>query len=221
MTATGGLWRDLLGRLKEQVPKHAFDAWIRPLVVYWSNKDQKKLILFAPGSLCRDRVEAKYKKLITDALLQQLKRPVKISILASDGSDFKSETGTLQSVEDVGKPEGSSYRKQSSAFHSPRNDLSASKTKSPHEVLPSIQLKSSRPLGIAPIQTTFDSFCVGESNALAREASFAVARGEQEGLLSLCLVGNTGLGKTHLARALVQEARVHGRKNVLCILTKN
>lgn len=215
MTPTGGLWSDLLGRLEEQVPKHAFDAWIRPLVVYWSDKDQKKLILFAPGRLCRDRVEAKYKTLITDALLHQLNRPVKISILVSDGSDLKSETYTRQSVEDVSKPEGSSYRKQSPSFRSARHDLIASKTKLPNEVLPAIQLKSPRTVGIAPIQTTFDSFCVGESNALAREASFAVARGEQEGLLSLCLVGDTGLGKTHLARALVQEARVHGRRNVL------
>lgn len=54
---------------------------------------------------------------------------------------------------------------------------------------------------------TFDTFVVGPANALAREASVALARGGQSGLSPLFLVGPAGTGKSHLARALAAEVR--------------
>ena len=57
---------------------------------------------------------------------------------------------------------------------------------------------------------TFDSFVVGPCNALAREASFAVAQARQRGLNPLFLSSASGLGKTHLARAIVAEAGQSG-----------
>jgi chromosomal replication initiator protein len=48
---------------------------------------------------------------------------------------------------------------------------------------------------------------VGPCNALAREACFALAHGRQRGLNPLYLSSEPGLGKTHLARAVVHEAR--------------
>jgi chromosomal replication initiator protein len=62
---------------------------------------------------------------------------------------------------------------------------------------------------------TFDSFVVGPCNALAREASVAVARSAQESLRLLYLKSDTGLGKTHLARAIVSESRSGNPRNVL------
>jgi chromosomal replication initiator protein len=58
---------------------------------------------------------------------------------------------------------------------------------------------------------TFETFVTGPSNALAREASLAVAQGRQPGLFPLYLVGESGIGKSHLARAVVSEARRGGR----------
>lgn len=57
----------------------------------------------------------------------------------------------------------------------------------------------------------FDNFIVGPCNALAREASIAVARGDQQHLNPLYLNADTGLGKTHLARAIAEAGRQHGR----------
>ena len=54
---------------------------------------------------------------------------------------------------------------------------------------------------------TFENFVVGSCNALAREASLAVAHGKQRPLSLLYLASDSGLGKTHLARAIVGEAR--------------
>jgi len=57
---------------------------------------------------------------------------------------------------------------------------------------------------------SFESFVVGPCNALAREASLALARERQRTLNQLYLGGETGMGKTHLARATAAEARRHG-----------
>ncbi len=58
----------------------------------------------------------------------------------------------------------------------------------------------------ASLPFTFDSFVVGPCNALAREASLALARDQQPGLNPLYLSSHPGLGKTHLARAVIAEA---------------
>lgn len=55
-------------------------------------------------------------------------------------------------------------------------------------------------------ELTFDNFVVGPCNSLAREASLALAN-ESRGLRQLYLNAPHGLGKTHLSRAVVAEAR--------------
>jgi chromosomal replication initiator protein DnaA len=57
---------------------------------------------------------------------------------------------------------------------------------------------------------SFESFIVGPCNALAREAALALARRRQRSLNQLYLGGESGMGKTHLARATAAEARRHG-----------
>ncbi|MEZ4279917.1 MAG: DnaA/Hda family protein [Myxococcota bacterium] len=54
---------------------------------------------------------------------------------------------------------------------------------------------------------SFESFVVGPCNALAREAALALARRRQNSLNQLYLGGESGMGKTHLARAAAIEAR--------------
>jgi chromosomal replication initiator protein len=67
---------------------------------------------------------------------------------------------------------------------------------------------------IGPVQSelpfSFESFIVGPCNALAREAALALARRRQRSLNQLYLRGDSGMGKTHLARATAAEARRHG-----------
>lgn len=66
------------------------------------------------------------------------------------------------------------------------------------------------PVAQLVLPCTFDTFVTGPSNALAREASLAVAQGRQPALFPLFLVGESGIGKSHLARAVVNEARRGG-----------
>jgi chromosomal replication initiator protein len=75
------------------------------------------------------------------------------------------------------------------------------------------------PLAAAPAQRmlpyTFETFVVGPCNALAREAALALAQDRQQRLNPLFLVSEPGLGKTHLARAIVAEARRCGSERAV------
>ena len=62
---------------------------------------------------------------------------------------------------------------------------------------------------------TFETFVVGSCNALAREAALALAHGRQLGVSPLLLCSESGLGKTHLARAVAAEARRGGTERVV------
>ena len=66
----------------------------------------------------------------------------------------------------------------------------------------------------------FDNFVVGPCNALAREASYAIARDRQPRLNALFLwSGESGRGKTHLARSIVTEAKNHRNEGGRCLYT--
>lgn len=62
--------------------------------------------------------------------------------------------------------------------------------------------------GSAEPACSFESFIVGPCNALAREATIALARQRQQSLNLLYLAGLSGMGKTHLAKAAAEEARL-------------
>ena len=83
--------------------------------------------------------------------------------------------------------------------------------------------RAGRPAAPAPFgaQYTFDSFVVGPCNALAREASFAMASGQQQALNQLYLRADSGMGKTHLARAVAAEAARVGPGEVKYLSSEN
>lgn len=58
-----------------------------------------------------------------------------------------------------------------------------------------------------PSEYTFDNFIVGESNKHAHAACLSVARNPARSYNPLFIYGNTGLGKTHLLKAISAEVR--------------
>jgi len=73
---------------------------------------------------------------------------------------------------------------------------------------------SASPAPSAPSRSGFVDFAVGPGNALAREAAMALAQRRQLAVSPLYLVGASGLGKTHLANAVVAEAGARGERAV-------
>ena len=71
---------------------------------------------------------------------------------------------------------------------------------------PKVQIESM----VEPIypEYTFDTFVVGDSNKHAHAACYAVAKNPSKAYNPLFLYGNTGLGKTHLIKAIRNEIAV-------------
>ncbi len=179
-----GFWDGVIRRLDGRLPRHAVDAWIRPLEPHWR---EGRLELHAPGILCRDRVEAQYRGEIDEALRAELGEAQAFALRVADPEPKKATTEektTLPPAEEL--PAAPALQRRAP----------------PERRTPPARQQSFR--------RGFDGFLVSDTNALAREASLALAQGRQQGLSPLCLVAGTGLGKTHLARAVVAEARSRG-----------
>lgn len=69
---------------------------------------------------------------------------------------------------------------------------------------------------LADSRLTFDRFVAGEENMLAFEAAKQVANGENKGYNPLFIYGKSGLGKTHLLRA-IQNYVVTNDSSRLCV----
>lgn len=68
---------------------------------------------------------------------------------------------------------------------------------------------------------TFDNFVVGSSNQLAQAAAYAVAQHPAELYNPLFLFGPSGLGKTHLLFAIINEVRkLHPNFNILYVTSE-
>lgn len=68
---------------------------------------------------------------------------------------------------------------------------------------------------------TFDNFVVGSSNQLAQTAAYAVAQHPAELYNPLFLFGPSGLGKTHLLFAIMNEVRkLHPNFNILYVTSE-
>lgn len=69
--------------------------------------------------------------------------------------------------------------------------------------------KAAKPAGVqAPLQQTFDNYCVGEANRAAVNAARAIAEGNGREVFSLVLLaGAHGTGKSHLLSAIAAEAQ--------------
>lgn len=186
------LWDGVLRRLGAQVPPFAVEAWLAPLVPETRGEG---LVLVCPTPFHRDRVRDRYLPRIAASAAEVAGRPIEVR---------------LGIAERRGRP-----RPEVST----RADVPAAATVATAIPQPAAEAGvRARP---APMQRllpyTFESFVVGPCNALAREASLAVARGGQPGLSPLFIAGPPGLGKTHLARALAEEAQRQGLERTVYI----
>jgi chromosomal replication initiator protein len=151
-----------------------------------AEKNDSGLRLVCPTSFHRDRVRERFLGRIAEYAAVEAGHAVEIEFAIAEATAPIEPTRAPTAAKLIATP-------------APRN---ARKTKTPRAAQRTFPY-------------TFDSFVVGPCNALAREASVAVARSAQESLRLLYLKSETGLGKTHLARAIVSESRSDGTRNAL------
>lgn len=216
------------------MPGFAFDAWIAPLSV---KIDGDQLILGCPSSFHRDRVRNHFAPLILDSwraaqsdsgsgaspsdsielltlkefnaargLAIEISLPARREVAAQSPLSRIAGSGVAACDEN-----GASLVREMPAL----NLQAVSERKNHLQLFKSTGGAARRSArvatGTASVQTelpfSFESFVVGPCNALAREAALALARRRQRSLNQLYLGGGSGMGKTHLARAVATEAR--------------
>jgi chromosomal replication initiator protein len=183
-------WDGALARLSAETPPLALKAWILPLGI---QADGDTLVLSAPTAFHAERVRTRYLSAIELQLASEAGARVPVRI------EVGSEVGGTRCEAVATAAPSDAVPAQSAA---PR----ASVVRVEPLAAPAAQLA---------LPHTFDTFVVGPGNALAREASLALARGRTLGAGPLFLAGPPGIGKSHLARAVVHEARAQGAGRAL------
>ncbi len=215
------VWDDVLRRLRTEMPDFAIEAWILPLSIREDFTDGHRVLhLIAPNPFHRDRVRNRFIQTLTEAATAVAKQHVHVRI-GVEGEALQENPSVVAASAPMpierAAPTASIARATLSVEpKEPTLEVAATATPEP---LPEPER---RPLRVRPaaahaedddapqqlnLPATFENFVVGSANALAREACLAVVEGRQTGANPLYIVGSMGSGKSHLARALVSEAR--------------
>jgi chromosomal replication initiator protein len=186
-------------RLAADIPAFTLDAWVRPLIV---KKDGTSLRLLCPTQFHRDRVRERFQRRIEECAAAEAGLPIEIEFAVGGTNASNAPAGEAGAAKSL-RTDAPAGEKPRSVKPAPRNAAT------PGPAAPRRRATQTA------FSHTFDSFVVGPCNALAREASVAVAHSAQESLRLFYMKSDTGLGKTHLARAIVAEARSGSRRNAL------
>lgn len=184
------IWDGVLRRLDGKMPAFAVEAWVHPLVV---QHEGDALQLVCPSPFHRDRLRGRYLEAISACASDAAGRPLRVEL--SVGRTVARAPALTWDASPGSVPAPSPEAPQATSATMARGGAPA--VASRH-----------------PLPQSFDSFVVGPCNALAREAALALAHGRQVGMSPLFLAAEPGLGKTHLARAIVLEAQRAGLQRV-------
>jgi chromosomal replication initiator protein len=185
------LWDGVLRRLRAELPPHALEAWLRPLVAE-AAPDADSLRLRCPSAFHRSRIDEGLLCRIERCVEEEAGRRLAIELALL-------EPGTVAPAAPPSASAGTSV------------EIARGVRPAPVAARSAVAARPQPDLHQAELAQTFANFVVGPCNALAREAALAVARDAQRPANPLYIVSEPGLGKTHLARALVGEASRQGR----------
>jgi chromosomal replication initiator protein len=200
MTSLDEQWDGVLRRLGGDLPAFALEAWLRPLALE-AEGDGMRLLCPTPFHL--ERVRERFLPRIAGLLREQVGRELVVSLAVAPAPMPASEARS--------EPEASGGGGAGSAGAVPARGGGAGSARA----VTAMPERCAPPPAAAQRAHTFDSFVVGPCNALAREAAYALAQDRQQSLNPLFLVSEPGLGKTHLARAIVAEARRCGNERTV------
>lgn len=209
MAFTPEVWDGVLHRLQSELPAFSYETWLQPLQ---PRQEDDGLVLLCPSTFHRERIRRHFLPRIDACLKAETGGEVAVALGLS----------SLPAPQAASRPapaKGSPPQKRAaepSVGRAParvRRENIATSSAAP--------ARSSSPGRGVATQYSFDSFVVGPCNALAREAAFALARGQQRSLNQLYLRSDPGMGKTHLARAVAAEASRLGAGEVKYVSSEN
>ena len=210
MTFTPEVWDGVVRRLRLELPPFICEAFIENLAAV---PDGDGVRVLCPTAFHRDRVRSHYLASIRDCLTSEVGRSVVIEVaVGTDATAAPADTRRPVAASPAEPPE---TRATPSTTSNPMQTSRRTPGQTPGQARgPATRPARAVQRSLLHSNHTFDSFVVGECNALAREASLAVLRDDEPHLSQLYLCSGPGLGKTHLARAVCSEARANGRRPV-------
>ena len=188
------IWEQIKESLSEQFPPSQMDLWFNPLTIH--SYDNNVITLSTNSEFKYTKIKEKYLSVIKDAFSQFFGFEQEVDIIF---------TGEPTSPEKIQRQLGI-YRDKTPAV--------SEAIKDEQNVSDEAKVDNAIPTGVLPIdysfQYTFDNFIVGSSNKFAHAACTAVAAHPASNYNPLFIYGPSGLGKTHLMSAIVNEIK---RKN--------
>lgn len=170
---SANVWQKCLGLLQEEYPAQQFNTWLRPLQ---AEADENTLVLLAPNRFVVDWVKKHFYSRIKELVSQ----------ISADAIQLVSiEIGSKVTQPPADIPATKAATPIASA------KTSSKKTTADHYKNSYLNKKF-----------VFESFVEGNSNQLARAASWQVAERPGDAYNPLFIYGGVGLGKTHLMHAI-------------------
>jgi chromosomal replication initiator protein len=169
---SANVWQKCLGLLQEEYPPQQFNTWLRPLQ---AETEDSTLVLLAPNRFVVDWVKKHFYTRIKELVAQLSADAIKlVSIEIGTKAAVLAETAPSEKTE----------------ISAPQVKVSAKKT-ADHYKNSYLNKKF-----------VFENFVEGNSNQLARAASWQVAERPGDAYNPLFIYGGVGLGKTHLMHAI-------------------
>jgi chromosomal replication initiator protein len=172
---SAGGWDAVLTSVRHKLGASAYRAWFTGLE---GTVDHDTLVVECPDRFSRDWIRERY-----DALLREAAAGV-------ERVEYRVKPGARSGSAEVRAPDRATRPLPAVAARPPSR-----------EVAPEPALLEAAP---AP-GSGFDRFVMGPGSALAVEAARAVSRGEAGRCSPLVLTGESGVGKTHLCRAIAES----------------
>jgi chromosomal replication initiator protein len=181
---TNDLWKRCADALREQVSDATWRTWLTGLVPQAFDGDL--LVLTAPSTLVRDRIENRFLGLIAAAVSDVADQQVTVRLDVAEAAVVEPVPDELPPLSDGRLDDGPSVTGSPSRRRRWPDDASA---------------------GGLDARYGFDSFVIGSSNRFAHAAALSVAEMPARSYNPLFIHGGAGLGKTHLLHAIGNYVR--------------
>ncbi len=176
------LWGVVIAALKATVDPQLFEAYLKPLSVISFDPGSSELVVGTPSKFLIEKIERTYGQEISQILLEQVGREVKVS--------FKVDLALSQNLNDEAPAKPIVVKKAVEIKQPIRQDPVPSKVEAP-----------SFSSNINP-RYTFSNFVVGNSNQFCHAAARQVSEVPGQAYNPLFIYGGVGLGKSHLLHAI-------------------
>ena len=186
------LWNRCGDALREQVSDATWRTWLQALRP--EAYDGDLLVLSAPSSLVRERVENRFIGLIAAAATEASSREVKVRL----------DVGPMSVADPL--PVTSLLDQEHSSPLVP-DDQDHAEARTGRSGSRRASTAEDRDVGGLDVRYTFDAFVIGSSNRFAHAAAQAVAEMPAKSYNPLFIHGDAGLGKTHLLHAIGNYVR--------------